>query len=114
MRQERHLDVSNGWFTPGSFAAFSGDGRCLAAVSREDKYLVQLWDVPTGARLAVMKVLAADAPAPELQRRMREHIARDKDPELADVRIVRGSADFDEMIPPFVRAFLSHLLRTGH
>jgi 8-oxo-dGTP pyrophosphatase MutT (NUDIX family) len=69
--------------------------------------------VPTGARLALMKVLAADAPAPELQRRMREHIARDKDPELADIRIVRGATDFDPMMPPFVTAFLSHVLRNG-
>ncbi len=69
--------------------------------------------VPAGARLAVMKLLAADAPAPELQRRMREHIARDKHPELADVRIVRGPADFDPMMPPFVTAFLSHALSNG-
>lgn len=69
--------------------------------------------VPTGARLALMKVLAADAPAPELQRRMREHIARDRHPELADIRIVSRPADFDPMMPPFVTAFLSHALRNG-
>jgi 8-oxo-dGTP pyrophosphatase MutT (NUDIX family) len=69
--------------------------------------------VPTGHRLALMKVLAADAPAPELQRRMREHIARDEHPELADIRIVRGPADFDPMMPSFVTAFLSHVLRDG-
>ena len=69
--------------------------------------------VPTGARLALMKVLAAHVPAPELQRRMHEHIARDRHPELADIRIVRGPADFDPMMPSFVTAFLSHVLRDG-
>ena len=67
--------------------------------------------VPTGRRLALMKLLAADAPAPELQRRMREHIARDAHPELADIRIVRGPADFDPMMPSFVTALLSYVLR---
>jgi 8-oxo-dGTP pyrophosphatase MutT (NUDIX family) len=65
--------------------------------------------VPTGRRIALIKVLAAAAPATELQRRMREHIARETHPELADVRIVRGTADFDPMMPVFVTAFLSHV-----
>jgi 8-oxo-dGTP pyrophosphatase MutT (NUDIX family) len=69
--------------------------------------------IPAGARLALMKVLDADFSAADLQRRMREHIARDENPELADIRIVRGSADFDPMMPPFVTAFLSHALRNG-
>jgi 8-oxo-dGTP pyrophosphatase MutT (NUDIX family) len=69
--------------------------------------------IPAGARLALMKVLAADATALDLQRRMREHIARDANPELADIRIVRGPADFDPMMPPFVTAFLAHTLRNG-
>jgi 8-oxo-dGTP pyrophosphatase MutT (NUDIX family) len=69
--------------------------------------------VPTGARLALMKVLAADAPAAELQRRMRAHIARDTHPELADIRIVRGPADFEDTMPPFVTAFLAHVLHNG-
>jgi len=69
--------------------------------------------IPAGARLALMKVLAADATALDLQRRMREHIARDANPELADIRIVRGPADFDPKMPPFVTAFLAHILRNG-
>jgi hypothetical protein len=55
-----------------------------------------------------MKVLDADAPARDLHERMRTHIAGDQHPELADIRIVRGPADFDPMMPPFVTAFLSH------
>ena len=65
--------------------------------------------IPAGARLALMKVLEADAPADNLRERMRAHIAGDAHPELADIRIVRGAADFDPMMPPFVTAFLSHV-----
>jgi 8-oxo-dGTP pyrophosphatase MutT (NUDIX family) len=66
--------------------------------------------IAAGARLALMKVLDADAPARELQERMRTHIAGDEHPELADIRIVRGPADFDPMMPPFVIEFLSFVL----
>lgn len=69
--------------------------------------------VPTGPRLALMKVLDADGTAVDLQRRIREHIARDRNPELADIRIVGGPADFDPSMPSFVTAFLSHILRDG-
>ena len=69
--------------------------------------------VPAGARLALMKVLNADAPALELQRRMRAHIAAENNPELADIRIVRGPADFDPSMPPFVTAFLAHAFDNG-
>jgi 8-oxo-dGTP pyrophosphatase MutT (NUDIX family) len=64
--------------------------------------------VPAGPRLAMMKVLAAPAPAAELARKIRHHIARDAKPELADIRIVRGPADVDPMMPDFVRTFLAH------
>jgi 8-oxo-dGTP pyrophosphatase MutT (NUDIX family) len=66
--------------------------------------------VPVGPRLAVMKLLAVDAPAVELQRKVRDFLAREDNPELADVRIVRGPADFDAHMPPFVTAYLEHCL----
>jgi len=79
-------------------------------LDRDDYAAAPEWHaIPAGARLALMKVLAADAPAIDLQRRMRAHIAGDEHPELADIRIVRGPADFDPMMPPFVTAFLSHV-----
>jgi 8-oxo-dGTP pyrophosphatase MutT (NUDIX family) len=64
--------------------------------------------VPAGPRLALMRVLAAPAPAEDLQCRIRDHIAREEKPELADIRIVRGPGDFEPMMPPFVTAFLDH------
>jgi 8-oxo-dGTP pyrophosphatase MutT (NUDIX family) len=64
--------------------------------------------VLAGVRLALVRILAAPLSAVELQRRMRAHLAREAKPELADVRIVRGEADFDPMMQPFVIAYLAH------
>ena len=67
--------------------------------------------VPVGRRLALMKPLAAPASAIDLQQRVRHHIAREANPELADIRIVRSPADFDPRMPPFVTAYLDHCFR---
>jgi 8-oxo-dGTP pyrophosphatase MutT (NUDIX family) len=65
--------------------------------------------VLAGPRIAQIKMLHARATAAELSERIRAHLAREREPELADVRIVRTSADFDPMMPAFVTAFLTHL-----
>ena len=44
--------------------------------------------------------------ADELRARIMRHIADDKHPELADIRIVRGPADIDSSMPPSVVAYL--------
>lgn len=62
--------------------------------------------VVDGARIALMKVLNAHASAEELRRRILDHLARDKAPELSDIRIVRSRRDFDPMIPRFITTFL--------
>jgi 8-oxo-dGTP pyrophosphatase MutT (NUDIX family) len=67
--------------------------------------------VPTGPRLAMMKLLEANVPASELRQRIRAFLARDASPELADIRLVRGREDFAPEIPPFVTAYLEHFLR---
>lgn len=59
-------------------------------------------------RTAVIKVVhMSDAAVPARARLMRniEHQAK---PELSDIRIVRGAADLDAKMPPFVAAFLHH------
>jgi len=66
--------------------------------------------VPAGARLAAIKLLAVDAPAVELQRKIRDFLAREADPELSDMQIVRGPDDFDARMPPYVTAYLEHCL----
>jgi hypothetical protein len=68
--------------------------------------------VLTGPRIALMQVLQARASAADLRASVLDHIAREAKPELADVRIIRGRADFDPMMPPFITAYLSYLLPT--
>ena len=57
-----------------------------------------------------MQTLQARLPAAELRARVLAHLAQEQEPELADVRIVRRRADFDPMMPPFVIAYLEHVL----
>jgi len=62
-------------------------------------------------RIALMKLLHARESAAELRVRILDHLAREQEPELADIRIVRGPADLDPEMPPFVTAFLGHMWR---
>ena len=57
--------------------------------------------------IAHMKVLRHRDNAEALRARMLGHLARERQPELADTRIVRGPADFDAAMPRFVTAFLA-------
>lgn len=57
--------------------------------------------------LGLMKRLEARQNADELRARIMRHIAGDRHPEFADIRIVRGPADFDPTMPRFVTAFLA-------
>jgi 8-oxo-dGTP pyrophosphatase MutT (NUDIX family) len=65
--------------------------------------------VLAGPRIAQIKLLQARESVAALAARVRAHLAREQQPELADVRIVRGPADFDPMMPDFVTAFLTHV-----
>jgi 8-oxo-dGTP pyrophosphatase MutT (NUDIX family) len=62
-----------------------------------------------GPLVALMKVLRARETAVELRARVLDHFASEEEPELADIRIVRGEADFDPMMPTFVTQFLRHI-----
>ena len=64
--------------------------------------------VLAGPRIAQVKMLRVRETAAALRARILVHLASEAQPELADVRIVRGPADFDPMMPPFVTAFLRH------
>jgi 8-oxo-dGTP pyrophosphatase MutT (NUDIX family) len=61
-----------------------------------------------GPRIAQIKVLRARDTASDLRERIMNHLKQEQQPELADIRIVRGPADLDPMMPPFVVAFLRH------
>jgi hypothetical protein len=65
--------------------------------------------VLAGPRIALMKILRSPEQANTLRDRIRSHLARQPTPELSDMRIVRGAADRDPMMPPFVVAFLDEM-----
>jgi 8-oxo-dGTP pyrophosphatase MutT (NUDIX family) len=64
-----------------------------------------------GALIAHIKVLHSRDSAAALRQRALDHLARDRQPELADIRIVRDLGDFDPAMPRFVTAFLQHYWR---
>src|SRR5262249_58407534 len=61
-----------------------------------------------GRRIALVKVLDVAASAQALRARILAELARQPEPELADIRIVRGPVDLDASMPHFVTAFLHH------
>lgn len=64
--------------------------------------------VRQGDRIAQIKVLRSAETADALRVRMLEHLAREEQPELADIYIVRGSRDYRPAMPAYVIAFLEH------
>ena len=56
--------------------------------------------VLAGPRIAMIKILHARESAAALRGRILAHLAQEQEPELADIRIVRGPADLDPMMPP--------------
>jgi 8-oxo-dGTP pyrophosphatase MutT (NUDIX family) len=69
--------------------------------------------VVVGPMIAHIKVLRSLDDAETLRARILAHIAAEAQPELADIRIVRGLGDFDVAMLPFVTAFLEHRLALG-
>ena len=63
-----------------------------------------VFDLPL---IAHIKVLHSREGAEALRARMLHHIARERQPELSDIRIVRSPADFDPAMRRFVTAFLA-------
>lgn len=61
---------------------------------------------PLGQRIALMKVMQSSENAEPLRARILEFLASQAQPELSDIRIVRGVGDLDPMMPPYVAAFL--------
>jgi 8-oxo-dGTP pyrophosphatase MutT (NUDIX family) len=59
-----------------------------------------------GPLIVQIKTLRSALGADELRTTMLAHLAAEAQPELADIRIVRGPADFDPAMPAFVTAFL--------
>jgi 8-oxo-dGTP pyrophosphatase MutT (NUDIX family) len=66
--------------------------------------------VVDGALIAQVKLFRAQEPAEALRGRALDHIARERQPELCDIRIVRAQTDVDPAMPRFVTAFLAQHL----
>lgn len=69
--------------------------------------------VVEGGLIVQIKVLHSTESAEALRARMLEHLAQGKEPELADIRIVRAPRDFTAAMPDFVTAFLERLFDQG-
>ena len=69
--------------------------------------------VVEGGLIVQVKVLRSTESAEALRARMLAHLAKDKEPELADIRIVRAPRDFTAAMPDFVTAFLERLVDQG-
>jgi 8-oxo-dGTP pyrophosphatase MutT (NUDIX family) len=67
------------------------------------------YTVLAGPRIAQLKVLQAVERADALRDRILDHLARERQPELADICIVREPADFNAQIPPFIKTFIEHI-----
>ncbi len=66
-----------------------------------------------GSLIAHIKVLRSGDSAEVLRSRILDHLGREQQPELADIRIVRGPTDFDPAMPRFVTSFLIDRWRVG-
>jgi 8-oxo-dGTP pyrophosphatase MutT (NUDIX family) len=64
--------------------------------------------VRTGPDVVAVKVLQARATAAALRERVLANLAQQSDPELSDIRILRGPADLDATMPHFIHVFLNH------
>ena len=62
--------------------------------------------VVNGQLIVQIKTLRSALPAEALRARMLAHLASEAEPELADIRIVRGPVDVDAAMPRFVTAYL--------
>ena len=64
--------------------------------------------VRSDARVVLFKVVHAPDKADALRGRVLEYLAREDEPELSAIRMVRAPADHIAQMPDFVRAFLAH------
>jgi 8-oxo-dGTP pyrophosphatase MutT (NUDIX family) len=66
---------------------------------------------PLGQRIALMKVLQAHERADTLRERILAFLAREAEPELSDIHVVRSVDDLHPRMPAYVATFLADRLR---
>jgi 8-oxo-dGTP pyrophosphatase MutT (NUDIX family) len=65
------------------------------------------WDcVVSGAAIAMIRMLHVDGKGEELRARIESNLARQRQPELAAIHLVRGPGDLTAAMPRFVTAFI--------
>jgi 8-oxo-dGTP pyrophosphatase MutT (NUDIX family) len=65
------------------------------------------WDcVVTGASIAMIRILRVDMPGEALRARIEATLARQQQPELSAIHLVRGTSDLTAAMPRFVTAFI--------
>jgi len=70
------------------------------------------WDcVMLGASVAIMRVLTAELPGEALKARIEANLARQAQPELSAIHLVRGTGDFSAGMPRFITAYLERQFR---
>jgi 8-oxo-dGTP pyrophosphatase MutT (NUDIX family) len=96
------------------------DGSLLRELTEEtgltsaDVAVVPGWHAAlAGPRMALIKRLHSPESAAALRARILAHLAREREPELADIVIVRGRADLDARVPDFVGAYLDNHWNRG-
>jgi 8-oxo-dGTP pyrophosphatase MutT (NUDIX family) len=66
-----------------------------------------------GPMIALLKPMRARETADRLCERIRANLAREADPELADVYVARDAASIHPMMPGFIQTFLQTVLRSA-
>jgi 8-oxo-dGTP pyrophosphatase MutT (NUDIX family) len=73
------------------------------------------WDcVVSGAAIAMIRILNVDMPGEALRARIEANLARQHQPELAAIHLVRQSSDLTAAMPRFVTAFIEQQFSTQH
>jgi hypothetical protein len=76
---------------------------------RADTY----WDcVVSGAAIAMIRILDADVSGEKLRARIEANLARQHQPELTAIRLVRSTRDLTAAMPRFVTAFIEAQMNT--
>jgi 8-oxo-dGTP pyrophosphatase MutT (NUDIX family) len=71
------------------------------------------WDcVVSGATIAIIKILSVDSSGEALRARIEADLARQRQPELAAIHLVRSADDLTAAMPRFVTAFVEAQMRT--
>jgi 8-oxo-dGTP pyrophosphatase MutT (NUDIX family) len=65
------------------------------------------WDcVVSGTAIAMIRILRVDMPGEALRARIEANLARQRQPELSAIHLVRGTGDLTSAMPRFVTAFI--------